>query len=69
MKFKGKDIDWQAVTTNGKKAKESLMGLVTPQGKVGFVQLENGNQIPVNKVTEEQAMEFFKEIMPSWDKS
>lgn len=59
---------WQRITTDKKVAREVLMNLVTPQGRVTFMTLDNGAQLPINQVTEEQAIEFMRSICPSWAK-
>lgn len=61
---------WREIWWNKKKAKEALVGLMIPvNGKlspVKEVQLANGNTIPVEDVTEEQAHEFMKALCPKW---
>lgn len=67
--MKNKIIDaqyWQKICSNGKEAKKALVALVTPDGPVKCVQLSNGKSVPVEDVTEAQALEFMKALRPKW---
>lgn len=69
-----KQIDaeyWRKIFWSKKEAKKALLNLMIPTenrklSKVLEVTLENGNTIPVEQVTEEQAHEFMKALCPSW---
>ena len=72
---KKREIDaeyWRKIWWSKSEAKKALVGLMMPRGpkgklsKVTHVTLENGSQIPVEDVTEEQAHEFMKAICPTW---
>lgn len=59
------DKMWREACASGKKAKELLVNMaVGGKGKVTFVQLSNGGQIPVGDVTEKQALDFIQMLAP-----
>jgi len=60
---------WQEILLSPKKAKEALVGLITPKGKVEIVKLANGKIVPVGEITEEQAHEFMTALCPTWAKN
>lgn len=57
---------WRQIIASPKLAKEALMHLELPQGRVKEVTLANGNTIPVGDVTEQQAHEFMCMLAPRW---
>lgn len=62
---------WKEILLSPAKAREALINLEIEDSagkmtKVLFLNLENGNRIPVEDVTEEQAHEFMKNLCPSW---
>ncbi len=57
---------WRAIIASPKLAKEALMHLELPQGRVKEVTLANGNTIPVERVSEQQAYEFMCMLAPKW---
>lgn len=63
------DKEWREALADGAKAKELLINMQVPSNGelcgVSFVQLSNGNQIPVKDVTEKQAHDFISMIAPS----
>lgn len=65
---------WRKIWWSKSEAKKALVGLMVPVGPSGklsavkAVSLANGNTIPVEDVTEEQAHEFMKQLCPSWAK-
>lgn len=64
---------WREIWWSKEKAKEALMNLEFDgdngkPARVQRVQLANGNQIPVEDVTAEQAHEFMRALCPSWAK-
>lgn len=59
------DQMWRNACEDGAKARALIAGLTFPNGaRVKAVQLENGNEIPVSKVTDEQACNFLKMLAP-----
>lgn len=59
------DAMWREASENGAKAKEMLRTMnIGGKGDVKFVKLANGNQIPVEEVTEKQAQDFISMLAP-----
>lgn len=59
------DKMWREGSRNGKVAKEILINMsIGGKGKVKFVDLENGNRIAVQEVTEKQAQDFIAMLAP-----
>lgn len=58
---------WQEILKSGALAKKALVNLeIGPNRvKVRGVQLENGNEIPVTEITEQQALDFMTKLCPS----
>lgn len=73
--FKPKNCDqldtayWQKIVADPAEAKKALIGLMTPDGPVEFVQLADGTQIKTTETTEEQAHEFMCALCPTWAKN
>lgn len=74
FKKKSKQIDkeyWKKIWWNKSEAKKALVNLEIKadngkMAKVLHVDLANGNRIPVEDITEDQAHEFMKALCPDW---